>query len=99
MYLVEANFCYLFACILKILLSQVYSCRPVGGQVQCYVSHSLWFLSILFSLTYFRYSFNACSCVRYAYMIMFVRLWVTFTRWLYHYVEGRLVVYSMSECL
>jgi len=39
---------------MKIVLSQVYSCRPVEGWVQGYVLHAIQLLSILFSFTYFR---------------------------------------------
>jgi len=56
MYSVEANFCYLLSCILNsedCFLSQVYSCRPVGGQVQGCVLQAVQLLSTLFSRKYF----------------------------------------------
>ena len=62
----------------RFFLPQVYSCRPVQGQVQGCVSQAIQLLSILFSGTYFRYSFNTWSSVTYAYIYMFVRLCVTF---------------------
>jgi hypothetical protein len=72
------------------------SCCPVEGSVQYWVSHTIQLLSILFPRTYFRYIINTCE-VLLCTGICSSNSASHFTRRLYIYTEGCLVVYSVSE--